>query len=67
MSALVAGLTLLQPVIAVISSAFDETGSTSTVGELVFGLHAINALVIVALLGMVHRQSRQLTSVAHVS
>lgn len=63
MSGLVAGLALLQPVIGTIASAFDDTGdSTSTAGELVFGLHAVNALVIMAMVGMIVRQARKLSS-----
>jgi hypothetical protein len=49
-------------VIRVIASAFDETGgSTSTAGELIFGLHAINALIILAVVGMILRQARELS------
>lgn len=62
MTGLVAGLVLVQAVIRVIASAFDETGdSTSTAGELIFGLHAINALIIMAVVGMILRQARELT------
>lgn len=61
MTGLVAGLVLVQAVIRVIASAFDETGdSTSTAGELIFGLHAINALIILAVVGMILRQAREL-------
>jgi Kef-type K+ transport system membrane component KefB len=65
MTGLVAGLALLQPVIRAIASAFGETGdSTSTVGELIFGLHAINGLIIMAVVGMILRQAREL-SISH--
>ena len=63
MTGLVAGLALLQPVIRAIASAFGETGdSTSTVGELIFGLHAVNGLIIMAVVGMILRQARELSS-----
>lgn len=63
MTGLVAGLALLQPVIRAIAGAFGETGdSTSTVGELIFGLHAVNGLIIMAVVGMILRQARELSS-----
>jgi hypothetical protein len=63
MTGLVAGLALLQPVIRAIASAFGETGDrTSTVGELIFGLHAINGLIIIAVVGMILRRARELSS-----
>jgi Family of unknown function (DUF6220) len=63
LTGLVAGLALVQPVIRAIASAFGETGdSTSTVGELIFGLHAINGLIITAVVGMILRQARELSS-----
>jgi Family of unknown function (DUF6220) len=63
MAGLVAGLALLQPVIRAIAGALDDTGdSSSTAGELIFGLHAVNGLIITAVLGMILRQTRQLSS-----
>ena len=63
MTGLVAGLALLQGVIRAIASTFGETGdSTSTVGELIFGLHAVNGLIIMAVVGMILRQARELSS-----
>jgi cytochrome b561 len=59
LSGLVAGLAVLQFVIAAIARAFGDTGSTSTAGELVFGLHAVNGLAIMAVAGMIARQARQ--------
>lgn len=65
MSGLVAGLTLLQPVIAAIANAFSDTGdNSSTAGELVFGLHAVNGLAIVGVIGMIIRQARELPQAA---
>jgi hypothetical protein len=48
LSALLAGLGILQPVIAAIARAFGDSGNPSTVGQLVFGLHAMNALAMVS-------------------
>ena len=47
---LVAVLAIVQPVIRGIAAA---VGETATAGQLVFGLHAVNGLVIVALVGMI--------------
>jgi hypothetical protein len=63
MTGLVAGLILLQSVIREIANAFSETsGSTSTAGELVFGLHAVNGLIIVTVGGMIFHRARELAS-----
>ena len=63
MTGLVAGLVLVQGVIRAIASASSETGdNTSTVGELIFGLHAVNGLIIMAVVGMILRQARALSS-----
>lgn len=59
---LVAGLMLLQPVIATIAGAFDDGGRSSTAGTIIFGLHAVNALVIAAVLMRVMRQVRELSA-----
>ena len=59
MSGLVAGLVLVQFVIKAIATALDGTG-----GGLLFGLHAVNGLAIVAVTGNIIRQARQLTSPA---
>lgn len=51
MAGLVAGLVLLQPVIAMVANAFGEAaGTTSTIGKLIFGLHAVNSVFIVTVL-----------------
>jgi hypothetical protein len=61
MTGLVAGLGILQLVIAVIAKAFGDSGDTSTTaGNLVFGLHAINGLIILAVAGTVARRARAL-------
>lgn len=63
LTGLVAGLTVLQPVIRALADAIGETGSdTSTAGALVFGLHALNGLAIMAVVGTVVRQARALSS-----
>ncbi|HEU4948754.1 MAG TPA: DUF6220 domain-containing protein [Kribbella sp.] len=63
MTGLVAGLSFLQGVIRAVAGAFDETGGGTTVtGELVFGLHAVNGLIIMALAVRILRQARELAS-----
>ncbi|RZU75473.1 hypothetical protein EV384_4016 [Micromonospora kangleipakensis] len=59
MAGLVAGLTVVQVVIAQLAKAFGD-GDSATVGQLVFGLHAVNGLVIMAVVGMIVRQARAL-------
>lgn len=61
MSGLVAGLVLVQFVIKAIATALDGTGGSTTAGRLVFGLHAVNGLAIVAVTGLIIRQARQLS------
>jgi hypothetical protein len=57
MPALVSGLTAVQVVIAVVARAF---GESTTAGQLVFGLHAVNGLAMLAVAGMIVRQARAL-------
>jgi hypothetical protein len=64
MAALVAGLTALQVVIAKVAEALGDTGDSTTAGPLIFGLHAVNGLVIVAVVGMLVRQARVLSTSA---
>src|SRR5258705_828076 len=67
MAGLVAGLTVVQVVIAMLAKAFNDTGDTSTTaGQLVFGLHAVNGLVMMALAMTVTRQARALLRSAPV-
>lgn len=62
MAGLVAGLGVLQGVIRLIAKVFSGTGdSTALAGELIFGLHAVNGLVIMAVAGMLVRQARELS------
>jgi hypothetical protein len=67
MAGLVAGLTVVQVVIAVLAKTFGDTGNSTTAGQLIFGLHAVNGLVIVAVVGRIVRQARALSRsvVAH--
>ncbi|MEV0663098.1 DUF6220 domain-containing protein [Actinomadura luteofluorescens] len=58
-SGLVAGLAVLQGVIAAIAKAFEDSGGSTAAGELVFGLHAVNGLAIMAVLGMIIRRARE--------
>jgi len=57
LSALVAGLVTVQVIIAKIAEA---RGGDGTAGPLLFGLHGLVALVIVAVVGDLARRSRQL-------
>jgi hypothetical protein len=62
MTALVAGLAVVQSLIRTLADAFNDAGDTSTTaGQLVFGLHAINGLAILAVAGTVARQARTLS------
>lgn len=62
MTALVAGLTIVQSILRSLAGAFDDPGGTSTTaGQLVFGLHAVNGLIILALAATVARQARVLS------
>ncbi|HEU4348324.1 MAG TPA: DUF6220 domain-containing protein [Actinoplanes sp.] len=62
MTGLVAGLGVGQSLIGAIATAFNDTGDTSTTaGQLVFGLHAINGLIILAVAGTVARRARALS------
>ena len=67
MSGLVAGLAVLQPVIAVIARAFGDTGETSTAGNIVFGLHAINALIMMGVARNVLKAARELDAPANAA
>ena len=57
MSGLVAGLAVLQSLLRAIAAAFDDAGGTTTAGELVFGLHAVNALAILGVAATIARRS----------
>ena len=64
LSGLVAGLGLLQPVIVVIAKAFGDTGETTTAGQIVFGLHAVNGLIMFSVLRTILQQARELNAPA---
>ncbi len=58
-SGLVAGLVAVQVVIVVLAKAFNDTGDTSTTaGQIIFGLHAVNGLAILHVAGNLARQAR---------
>jgi hypothetical protein len=57
MAALVSGLTAVQVLIAVVAGVL---GDGTTAGQLVFGLHAVNGLAILAVAGTTARQARAL-------
>jgi hypothetical protein len=59
MTGLVAGLGVVQSLIRAIADALNGTGDTSTTaGKLIFGLHAVNGLIILAVAVTVARQAR---------
>ena len=58
MPALVAGLTTIQVLIAELAKAFGNTDGSTTAGSLIFGLHAVNGLAILAVAGVIARQAR---------
>jgi hypothetical protein len=60
MVGLIASLTLLQGVISVVAHALGGSENvTSTAGQIVFGLHTVNAAVIIAIAVRILRQARQ--------
>jgi hypothetical protein len=62
MTGLVAGLSVLQGLIRAVAAAFNDTGDASTTaGKLVFGLHAVNGLAILAVAATVARRARALS------
>ncbi len=62
MTGLVAGLGAGQGVIRAIAAAFNDTGDASTTaGTLVFGLHAVNGLIMLAVAGTVARRALALS------
>jgi hypothetical protein len=63
MTGLTAALAAVQGLIRAIASALDD-GSGTAAGRLVFGLHAVNALVIFALAMNVARSARTLSTMA---
>jgi hypothetical protein len=63
MTGLVAGLTVVQVAIAELAKAFGD-GDSTTAGKLVFGLHAINGLVMLALAMTVAKRARALSGSA---
>jgi hypothetical protein len=55
---LVLGLVVLQPVIAGVARAVADSDGGSTAGQMVFGLHGVNGLLIMALVATSLRRSR---------
>lgn len=62
MAGLVTGLVVLQVLIAALARAFDTGDITTTAGRLIFGLHAVNGLAIVAVSVRILRHARALAS-----
>jgi hypothetical protein len=61
MTGLVAGLIVVQSLIRGFADAFNQAGTSTTAGQLVFGLHAMNGLAILAVAGNVARRARALS------
>lgn len=59
---LLTGLGIAQPLIATIAKAFGDTGDTTTAGQVVFGLHAVNGLIMMGVAGKILRQARELSN-----
>ncbi|WP_330461683.1 DUF6220 domain-containing protein [Streptomyces sp. NBC_00820] len=60
MTGLLAGLGIAQPLIATIAKACGDTDDSTTAGRLVFGLHGVNALIMMAVAVRIHREAREL-------
>jgi len=56
MSALIAGLVTVQVLIAKVAENLGDDGGTTTAGPLLFGLHGLNGLAILAISGTILRQ-----------
>ncbi|MBQ1027969.1 DUF6220 domain-containing protein [Micromonospora sp. C95] len=64
MTGLVAGLVVVQVLIREFAVALDGTGGASTTaGQLIFGLHAVNGLIILMVAGDLARRARMLSRV----
>lgn len=59
MIGLLAGLGILQPLIAAVANAFGDGDTSTTAGQIVFGLHAVNGLVMMGVAGRILRQARE--------
>jgi hypothetical protein len=65
MTALVAGLVVVQSLIRALADSLNgPDDTTTTAGKLVFGLHAVNGLIILAVTGTVARRARALARAA---
>lgn len=62
MIGLLAGLGIAQPLIAVIANAFGDGDTSTTAGQIVFGLHAVNGLAMMGVAGRILRQARELAN-----
>lgn len=63
LTSLIAGLVVIQSLIRVVAEALGESGDTTTAaGRLVFGMHALNGLAILAAAASVFRGARALAS-----
>jgi hypothetical protein len=58
MAGLAAGLALLQPVIRAIAGALGAGDTSTLAGELIFGLHAVNGLIIFGVAEAIQTRAR---------
>ena len=62
MTGLVAGLTVGQALIGALADGFNGTdGTSTTAGQLIFGLHAVNGLAVMTVAATVARKARALS------
>lgn len=64
LTALVAGLVLLQSVIAAVARGFEDAGGAATAANVVFGLHAVNGLITIGVARSVFLRARELAGAA---
>jgi hypothetical protein len=57
LTTLIAGLVTVQVLIGALARGLGDAGETTTTSELVFGLHGVNGLVILAVSGAIVRQA----------
>jgi hypothetical protein len=64
MAGLAAGLALLQPVIRAVAGALGAGDTSTLAGELIFGLHAVNGLIIFGAAEAIQRRAREFAAAA---
>lgn len=67
LAGMVVGLTILQPLIAFVAKALNDSGSSTTASTIVFGLHAVNALIIFTTLRKLLQVTRELAATGAIA